>query len=94
MIVAFNREAAFKYYKTILGLRPELKSEVILVLSSNSQDSIQMIDAMVKPGDLNKVAQEFRKDNSKYKIAIVVDMWLTGFDVQDLDSLYMDRILK
>jgi len=74
IIVAFNRHAAFKYYETILSLRPDLKDQVILVMSTNNQDSAEMIRAMVSQNDLEKVAQEFRKDTSKYKIAIVVDM--------------------
>ncbi len=40
------------------------------------------------------MGEEFKKDNSKYKIAIVVDMWLTGFDVLDLDVMYFIKLLK
>ncbi|MDQ7982889.1 MAG: HsdR family type I site-specific deoxyribonuclease [Spiroplasma sp.] len=95
MIVASTRLAAFKYYKTIISLDPSLKDKVILVITESNKDTLdEMWKAIVPKRDVNKVAEEFRKDNSKYQIAIVVDMWLTGYDVPDLDVLYLDKIIK
>lgn len=94
MIVASTRLAAFKYYQAIIVLKPSLKDKVILVITENNKDSQVMKRAIVPKRDINKVAEEFRKDDSKYQIAIVVDMWLTGFDVPDLDVLYLDKIIK
>ncbi|MBE4704206.1 type I restriction endonuclease subunit R [Spiroplasma platyhelix] len=94
MIVASTRKAAFKYYQAIQAIDPALKDKVILVVTENNKDDKEMSDAIVPKRDINKVAEEFRKENSKYQIAIVVDMWLTGFDVPDLDVLYMDKFIK
>ncbi|AHI53828.1 type I site-specific restriction-modification system, R (restriction) subunit [Spiroplasma sabaudiense Ar-1343] len=95
MIVANSRKAAFKYYKNILALYPEYKDKVILVMTESNKDTDpEMTEAIVKKSDVNNAANEFRKPNSKYKIAIVVDMWLTGFDVPDLDVMYLDKVIK
>lgn len=94
MIVASTRKAAFKYYQTIKRLASELDNKVILVITHNNKDDEAMKNAIVPHRDIHKVANEFRKDNSKYQIAIVVDMWLTGFDVPDLDVLYIDKFIK
>lgn len=94
MIVANSRNAAYKYYKVITDEFPEYKDKTILVMTESNKDSEEMQKAIVKRTNIDEVASEFRKSNSKYKIAIVVDMWLTGFDVPDLDVMYMDKIIK
>ncbi|AUF83444.1 hypothetical protein CXP39_01330 [Mesoplasma syrphidae] len=95
MIVANSRNSAYEYYLNITTKYPEYKDKTILVMTTDSnKDSKEMANAIVPKSDMNKVASEFRKSDSKYKIAIVVDMWLTGFDVPDLDVMYMDKIVK
>ncbi|PPE06092.1 type I restriction endonuclease subunit R [Williamsoniiplasma lucivorax] len=95
MIVANSRKAAYIYYQNIMKEFPEYRDQVILVMTeSNNKDKKEMADAIVPKAKINEVAVEFRKPNSKYKIAIVVDMWLTGFDVPDLDVMYLDKIIK
>gem|GEM_PF-695114 len=74
MIVASTRKAAFKYYQTIIRLDQSLKDKVILVITENNEDKPEMKVAIIPKREINKVAEEFRKDNSKYQIAIVVDM--------------------
>ncbi|WP_164704231.1 type I restriction endonuclease subunit R [Mesoplasma coleopterae] len=94
MIVANSRKAAYQYYLNITTKYHEYADKTILVMTDSNKDSEEMAKSIVDRGDMNKVASEFRKPNSKYKIAIVVDMWLTGFDVPDLDVMYIDKIIK
>ena len=94
MIVASTRKAAFKYYKEIINQEPYRKESTILVMTHDNKDEATMEEAIVPKNKINNVATEFRKPNSKYKIAIVVDMWLTGFDVPDLDVMYIDKVIK
>lgn len=94
MIVANSRNGAYQYYLNITAKYPECKEKTILVMTDSNKDSEQMAKSIVDRSDMNKVASEFRKPDSKYKIAIVVDMWLTGFDVPDLDVMYIDKIIK
>lgn len=94
MIVCQTRVAAAKLYKKIIELSPEYKDQTILVVTESNKDKE---DERLLFGDSKyrkELGEEFKKDNSKYKIAIVVDMWLTGFDVPDLDVMYFIKRLK
>lgn len=47
---------------------------------------------LIRPDDYKKeLDRQFKKAKSNFKIAIVVDMWLTGFDVPELDTMYIDK---
>lgn len=96
MFVALNRHVALKYYQMILEKKPEWKEKVKLVITTaNKQnDSNKLIDIVGNKAYRKKLAIEFKKENSPFKIAIVVDMWLTGFDVPALDTIYLDKPIK
>lgn len=95
MFVTFNRFVAFEYYKLILKLKPEWKNNVKLIITTNQQqDPSELLKAAGGPEDRKRRAEEFKKVDSEFKIAIVVDMWLTGFDVPSLDVIYIDKPLK
>lgn len=102
MIVCQTRMAALKLYKTIVGdgtdkypgIRPNYRDKIILVVTESNKDTEEMRDLFGNSQYRKELGEEFKKDNSKYKIAIVVDMWLTGFDVPDLDVMYFIKRLK
>lgn len=95
MIVCQTRVAAFKLYKKIVDeICPELKEEIILVVTESNKDNEEMRKEFGSSRHRKELGEEFKKDDSKYKIAIVVDMWLTGFDVPDLDVMYFIKRLK
>ena len=94
MIVVSSRKAAFEYCRQIRIQKPSRKKSTILVMTSNNKDLDDEAKMIVPKHKQNEVATEFKKANSIYKIAIVVDMWLTGFDVPDLDVMYIDKIVK
>ncbi len=95
MIVCQTRVAAYKLYKKIVNeLCPEMKDEIILVVTESNKDNEEMRKEFGNSSYRKELGEEFKKDNSKYKIAIVVDMWLTGFDVPDLDVMYFIKRLK
>lgn len=94
MIVCQTRLAAAKLYNKIIELRPNYKDKTILVVTESNKDSEEMRDLFKNSQYRKELGEEFKKDNSKYKIAIVVDMWLTGFDVPDLDVMYFIKRLK
>uniref|UniRef100_UPI00313CD52F type I restriction endonuclease subunit R n=1 Tax=Spiroplasma endosymbiont of Amphibalanus improvisus TaxID=3066327 RepID=UPI00313CD52F len=93
-IVASTRQAAYEYYKAILQVEPDRKESTVLVMTHSNKDESDMTKTIVDKKDINNVAEEFKKPDSKYKIAIIVDMWLTGFDVPDLDVMYFDKMMK
>ena len=95
MIVALNRHVALEYYEQIIRIRPEWKNKVKLVVTTNGQhDDPRLQELGGSSQDRKKRAIEFKDENSEFKIAIVVDMWLTGFDVPALDTLYLDKPIK
>lgn len=95
MIVCQTRIAALKLYnKIIYEVAPEMKDQIILVVTESNKDTAEMRDLFKDSSYRRELGEEFKKDTSKYKIAIVVDMWLTGFDVPDLDVMYFIKRLK
>lgn len=95
MIVCQTRVAAAKLYKKIVeDIRPSYKDKVILVVTEYNKDTQEQRELFGNSDYRKELAEEFKKDNSIYKIAIVCDMWLTGFDVPDLDVMYFIKRLK
>ena len=94
MIVCQTRIAALKLYKRIIDIKKEYKDKTIIVVTESNKDTSEMRDLFKDSKYRKELGEEFKKDNSKYKIAIVVDMWLTGFDVPDLDTIYFIKKLK
>lgn len=95
MIVCQTRYAALKLYKKIVNeIAPDMKEQIILVVTESNKDTEEMRTLFKDSSYRKELGEEFKKDTSKYKIAIVVDMWLTGFDVPDLDVMYFIKRLK
>ena len=94
MIVCQTRVAAAKLYNRICELKPSYKSKTILVVTESNKDTDEQRKLFKDSKFRKELGEEFKKDSSKYKIAIVVDMWLTGFDVPDLDVMYFIKRLK
>ena len=93
MIVAYNKEAAVKIYKRILALRPDWTEKVHVVASAANTDNPEWHDVIDAKRN-KEYAALFKDDNSPMKIAIVVDMWLTGFDVPSLATMYVYKPMK
>lgn len=94
MIVMPTRIAAAKLYNKIIELRPSYQDIVVAIVTESNKDTKEMRDLFKSKIDRQKAASEFKSENSKIKIAIVVDMWLTGFDVPDLDVMYVFKKMK
>jgi len=94
MIICQTRYGALKLYKKIIELKPEYADSTILVVTESNKDDEEARKMFGDAAHRKELGEEFKKDTSKYKIAIVVDMWLTGFDVPDLDVMYFIKRLK
>ena len=94
MIVCMSRKIAAKLYYQIIGLAPELKEQVALVVTESNKDSEEERKLFKDKAYRENAAKEFKRKDGSLKIAIVVDMWLTGFDVTDLDVMYIDKPMK
>ena len=89
MIVAYSRPIAMKIYKRILKLRPAWTEKVAVVMTSGNNDPEEWREVIGNKHHKDELAKKFKDNNSPLKIAIVVDMWLTGFDVPSLATMYV-----
>ena len=89
MIVAYSREIAMKIYRKLLALRPGWAEKVGLVMTESNQDPEDWREVIGNKRRRDELAKKFKDDADPMKIAIVVDMWLTGFDVPSLATMYV-----
>lgn len=94
MIVCMTRRIAINLYKKLLERRPEWDKKVKVVLTASNQDPEDWHDIIGNKNYRDGLMHEFKDDNSDFKIAIVVDMWLTGFDVPSMATMYIDKPMK
>lgn len=94
MVVAYSRQSAFTMYNKFLELRPKWKNKVNMIITSNNKDDEEMQKAIGSKKDKKQLEVDFKDMESSFKIAIVVDMWLTGFDVPGLGTMYVDKPMK
>lgn len=89
MIVAYSREIAVKLYKKILELEPTWEKKVKVVMTGSNKDPEEWHELTGTDKYRADLAKEFKNNDSDFKIAIVRDMWLTGFDVPSLATMYV-----
>ena len=94
MIVAYSRAIAMKIYNRILELRPAWTEKVAVVMTESNKDPEEWRKIIGNKHHKDELAQKFKDNDSPLKIAIVVDMWLTGFDVPSLATVYKGNIIK
>lgn len=94
MVVAYSRKSAYTMYKKFLELRPDWENKIHMVITSNNKDDEEMQKAIGSKKDKKQLEVDFKDMDSELKIAIVVDMWLTGFDVPGLGTMYVDKPMK
>ena len=79
-------------YKDKKELKPIEK--IKLVMTRNKDDEKELFDMLGTKDDRKEFDRQFKNPKSNFKIAIVVDMWLTGFDVPALDTIYIDKPIQ
>lgn len=98
LVVAYSRKAAYIMYRKFLELRPDYKGVVNMIITPSNKDSEEMQKAIGTKNDKKELEIRFKNEaddpREKFKIAIVVDMWLTGFDVPRLGVMYIDKPMK
>ena len=94
MIVCMTRKIAINLYKEILNKRPDWNNKIKVVLTDNNNDPTEWHEIVGNKKYRDDIAIEFKNEDSELKIVIVVDMWLTGFDVPDLATMYIDKPMR
>ena len=100
MIVTMSRRIAAELYQAIVGLRPEWHSDdpqkgvIKVVMTSNSADGPEISKHHTTKAQRRALAERMKEPEDELKLVIVRDMWLTGFDVPCLHTLYIDKPMK
>lgn len=94
MIVALTRGIAIKIYHKMLELRPDWDEKVKVVMSTSNKDPEEWTRIIGNEQYKKELARKFKDDNDPMKIAIVRDMWLTGFDVPSMATMYVYKPMK
>ena len=89
MIVAYSRPIAMRIYRKMLKMRPEWTEKLGVVMTSGNNDPEDWREVIGNKRHKDDMAKKFKNDGDPLKIVIVVDMWLTGFDVPSLATMYV-----
>lgn len=100
MIVTMSRRIAADLYREIINIKPEwhnddLKKGVIkVVMTSASSDGPEIVKHHTNKEQRRALAERMKDPEDELKLVIVRDMWLTGFDVPSMNTLYIDKPMK
>ena len=100
MIVEMSRRNAVRLYDEIIKLRPDWESKdlkkgkIKVVMTSSAADGPEMSKFQTNKSERRILQQRMKDDKDELQIVIVVDMWLTGFDVPSLNTMYIDKPMK
>jgi type I restriction enzyme R subunit len=104
MIVAISRRVAVELFDRIVDLRPKWASVdptddasgmlKVVITGNGNADPVPLQPHLRSKSRRESLADRFKKHDSGFDLAIVRDMWLTGFDAPSLHTLYMDKPMR
>jgi type I restriction enzyme R subunit len=100
MVVGMSRRICVDLYNAIIKLRPEWHSEddkqgvIKIVMTGNATDPLDWQQHVRTKARREELAKRFKNADDPFKIVIVRDMWLTGFDVPPLHTMYIDKPMQ
>ena len=95
-----SRQNAVKLYNEIAKLRPEWinddihKGKIKVIMTSNASDGPEFAKFKTSKQDRFTLQQRMKDNDDELQIVIVVDMWLTGFDVPSMNTMYIDKPMQ
>lgn len=100
MIVAMSRRIAVELYDAIVEFRPEwhsndlLKGKIKVVMTGSSSDPVEWQKHIGTKQTRETLSDRMKDNNDELEIVIVRDMWLTGFDVPSMHTMYVDKPMQ
>ncbi len=100
MIVAMSRRIAVDLFNEIIALKPDwhnndlAKGKIKVVMTAASSDGPVMAKHHTTKQQRRDLSDRFKDPNDPLKMVIVIDMWLTGFDVPCLHTMYIDKPMR
>jgi type I restriction enzyme R subunit len=100
MVVAMSRRIAVELYRELIALRPAWHTEddekgvLKVVMTGSASDLLEWQPHIRNKLRREELAQRFRDPSDAFRIVIVRDMWLTGFDAPSLHTMYVDKPMR
>jgi type I restriction enzyme R subunit len=100
MVVVMSRRIAVALYNEIARLRPDWHSDadeqgaMKIVMTGSASDPVEWQGHIRNKPRREKLAERFRNPADPFKLVIVRDMWLTGFDAPSLSTMYVDKPMR
>ena len=100
MVVCMSRRICIDLYHAILVLRPDWggeeddKGQVKVVMTGSATDPLDWQPHIRSKPRREELAKRFRNPKDPFRLVLVRDMWLTGFDAPSLHTLYMDKPMR
>lgn len=93
MVTVISRRVAVKLYEEIIK-QPDAPSVAVVISGSKARDPQEFWPHIRDKKELENLKNNFKNPDSDPRMVIVVDMWLTGFDIPCLHTMYFDRPMK
>ena len=100
MVVCMSRRICIDLYKTITALRPDWhhddddKGTIKVIMTGSASDPLEWQRHIRNKPRREELAKRFRNPKDPFKLVIVRDMWLTGFDAPSLHTMYADKPMR
>ena len=100
MIVCMSRRICAELYKELVKLRPEwednddTKGEIKVVMTGSASDPVDWQKHIRSKSGRETLANRFRNPDDPFRVVLVRDMWLTGFDAPSLHTMYVDKPMQ
>lgn len=100
MIVVMSRRIAIELYNVITQIRPDWHADddsegvIKVVMTGNASDPLEWQQHIRNKERRSRLAERMKQADSGMKLVIVCDMWLTGFDVPSMHTMYLDKPMK
>jgi type I restriction enzyme R subunit len=100
MIVTMSRRIAVDLYNQLVRVRPEWASEagdegaMKVIMTGSASDPLEWQPHIRNKEKRDQLANRFKDPDDPFRIVIVRDMWLTGFDAPSLHTIYIDKPMK
>lgn len=100
MFVAMGREICVRLYAEIVALRPDwhdpdpTKGAVKVIMTGSSSDKAEFQPHLYPKQVKKELEKRFKDPDDDFQLAIVRDMWLTGFDAPSLQTIYIDKPMR
>ena len=100
MVVCMSRRICVELHKELVRLRPEweeeddTKGEIKVVMTGSASDPVDWQKHIRGKSGREALANRFRNPDDPFRVVLVRDMWLTGFDAPSLHTMYVDKPMQ